>query len=66
MFRRGGATNSDCWRLIVMNILVIDDDTSLRRTIRMSLEVLGHQAVEARDGEGVFKSGARAQLDVAG
>jgi NtrC-family two-component system response regulator AlgB len=33
-----------------MNILVIDDDTSLRRTIRMSLEVLGHQAVEARDG----------------
>jgi NtrC-family two-component system response regulator AlgB len=35
---------------IAMKILVIDDDTSLRRTIRMSLEVLGHQAVEARDG----------------
>ena len=33
-----------------MNILVIDDDASLRRTLRMSLEVLGHQAVEARDG----------------
>ena len=32
-----------------MNILVIDDDASLRRTLRMSLEVLGHQAVEARD-----------------
>ena len=32
-----------------MNILVIDDDASLRRTIRMSLEVLGHRAVEARD-----------------
>ena len=33
-----------------MNILVIDDDASLRRTLRMSLEVLGHRAVEARDG----------------
>ena len=32
-----------------MNILVIDDDASLRRTLRMSLEVLGHRAVEARD-----------------
>lgn len=33
-----------------MNILVIDDNASLRRTLRTSLEVLGHQAVEARDG----------------
>jgi NtrC-family two-component system response regulator AlgB len=33
-----------------MNILVIDDDASLRRTLRTSLEVLGHQAHEARDG----------------
>jgi two-component system, NtrC family, response regulator AlgB len=33
-----------------MNILVIDDDASLRRTLRMSLEVLGHKAAEARDG----------------
>ena len=33
-----------------MNILVIDDDASLRRTLRMSLEVLGHQAAEARNG----------------
>jgi NtrC-family two-component system response regulator AlgB len=32
-----------------MNILVIDDDSSLRRTMRLSLELLGHQAVEARD-----------------
>src|SRR5664279_857723 len=32
-----------------MNILVIDDDASLRRTLRMSLEVLGHRAIEARD-----------------
>ena len=33
-----------------MKILVIDDDASLRRTLRMSLEVLGHQALEAHDG----------------
>ena len=33
-----------------MNILVIDDDASLRRTLRTSLEVMGHQAAEARDG----------------
>jgi NtrC-family two-component system response regulator AlgB len=33
-----------------MNVLVIDDDASLRRTLRTSLEVLGHQAAEARDG----------------
>ncbi len=33
-----------------MNILVIDDDASLRHTLRVSLEVLGHQAFEARDG----------------
>lgn len=34
----------------LMNILVIDDDASLRRTLRTSLEVMGHQAAEARDG----------------
>ena len=32
-----------------MNILVIDDDASLRRTLCKSLEVFGHRAVEARD-----------------
>jgi len=32
-----------------LNILVIDDDASLRRTVRMSLELLGHHAIEARD-----------------
>jgi NtrC-family two-component system response regulator AlgB len=34
-----------------MNVLVIDDDASLRRTLRTTLEVMGHAAVEARDGE---------------
>ena len=33
-----------------MNILVIDDDASLRRTLRTSPEAFGHRAIEARDG----------------
>ena len=42
-----------------MNILVIDDDESLRRTLRISLEVLGHKAIEARDsGEALSLPGA--------
>ena len=40
---------SICSGQTAMNILVIDDDSSLRRTLRMSLEVLGHRATEARD-----------------
>ena len=32
-----------------MEILLIDDDPSLRRTIRIALEADGHQVVEARD-----------------
>jgi len=48
-----------------MNILVIDDDASLRRTLRMSLEVLGHQAVEARDGAEALERLARRPFDTA-
>jgi NtrC-family two-component system response regulator AlgB len=33
-----------------MNILVIDDDAGLRRTLHMSLKLMGHEAAEARDG----------------
>jgi NtrC-family two-component system response regulator AlgB len=33
-----------------MNILLIDDETSLRRTLRIALESMGHQVAEARDG----------------
>jgi NtrC-family two-component system response regulator AlgB len=32
-----------------MNILLIDDDASLRRALCTSLEALGHQAIESRD-----------------
>lgn len=34
-----------------MNILLIDDDTSLRKSIRLALETMNHQVTEARDGD---------------
>ena len=48
-----------------MNILVIDDDASLRRTLRASLEVLGHEAVEARDGAQALDLLSRRAFDTA-
>lgn len=33
-----------------MNILLIDDDQSLRKSIRMALETMGHKVTEASDG----------------
>ena len=48
-----------------MNILVIDDDASLRRTLRMSLEVLGHRATEARDSGQALELLSRQPFDTA-
>jgi NtrC-family two-component system response regulator AlgB len=33
-----------------MDILVIDDDVSLRKSLRLALETMGHRVVDARDG----------------
>jgi two-component system, NtrC family, response regulator AlgB len=33
-----------------MNVLLIDDDVSLRKTLRLALETLGHHVTEAGDG----------------
>jgi NtrC-family two-component system response regulator AlgB len=33
-----------------MNILLIDDDASLRKSLRLALEAMGHSVAEARDG----------------
>ena len=33
-----------------MNILLIDDDQSLRKSIRMALETMNHKVTEAGDG----------------
>src|SRR5271157_5994599 len=48
-----------------MNILVIDDDASLRRTLRASLEVLGHEAAEARDSAQALDLLGRRAFDTA-
>ena len=48
-----------------MNILVIDDDASLRRTVRMSLELLGHRATEARDSTQALELLSRRPFDAA-
>ena len=48
-----------------MNVLVIDDDASLRRTLRLSLELLGHHAVEARDSARAFEILQRQPFEVA-
>ncbi len=48
-----------------MNILVIDDDASLRRTLRVSLEVLGHEAVEVSDAAGALELLARRPFEIA-
>src|SRR5260370_22037496 len=33
-----------------MNLLLIDDDPSLRKSLRLALETMGHRVTEARDG----------------
>src|SRR5262245_26107896 len=33
-----------------MNILLIDDDPSLRKSLRLALETMGHRVADARDG----------------
>jgi len=34
-----------------MKLLLIDDDAPLRKSLRLTLEAMGHQVTEARDGE---------------
>jgi len=48
-----------------MNVLVIGDDASLRRTLRTSLEVQGHQAAEARDSAQALELLGRRPFEVA-
>ena len=46
-------------------MLIIDDDTSLRRTLRLSLELMGHRAIEAHDLAQAFETLERRSCDVA-
>src|SRR5262249_4788717 len=48
-----------------MNILIVDDEASLRRTLRIALESMGHRAVEARDGRQALDALDRELFDLA-
>lgn len=48
-----------------MNILLIDDDQSLRKSIRLALETMKHQVTEARDGSQALDFVAHGLFDVA-
>jgi NtrC-family two-component system response regulator AlgB len=48
-----------------MNILLVDDDASLRRTIRTALETMGHRVTEAGDGARALEAAARHPFPVA-
>src|ERR671930_2091615 len=48
-----------------MNVLLIDDDASLRKSIRLALETMGHGVTEARDGSQAQDLLGHALFDVA-
>jgi NtrC-family two-component system response regulator AlgB len=48
-----------------MNILVIDDEASLRRTLRTALETMGHQVAEAANGPRAVELLGHRQFDLA-
>ena len=48
-----------------MEVLLIDDDASLRRTIRTALETMGHQVADARDGTQALELLGRRPFDMA-
>jgi len=48
-----------------MKILIIDDETSLRRTLRIALESMGHAAAEARDARQALDALERERFDAA-
>ncbi|MBI1916898.1 MAG: sigma-54-dependent Fis family transcriptional regulator [Planctomycetes bacterium] len=48
-----------------MNILLIDDDASLRKSLRLALEAMGHFVAEARDGEQAQSQLGHGLFDVA-
>jgi len=48
-----------------MNILLIDDDQSLRKSLRLGLEMMNHKVTEARDGAQAQELLGHRQFDVA-
>jgi len=61
-----GAPNAEaCSRADGMNILVIDDDAGLRKTLRLALETMGHKVTEAPDRARAEDHLGRSLFDVA-
>src|SRR5438132_2661220 len=50
---------------IHMNTLIVDDEASLRRTLRIALESMGHHVVEAKDGRNALDALEREPFDLA-
>jgi NtrC-family two-component system response regulator AlgB len=48
-----------------MKALIIDDEASLRRTLRTALEAMGHRAAEARDGPQALEMVGHGLFDLA-
>jgi len=48
-----------------MNVLIIDDESSLRRTLRTALESMGHHVNEAQDGDRALESLSHHSFDLA-
>ncbi len=48
-----------------MHILIVDDEASLRRTLRIALEAMGHKAVEAADRTRALEQLHRQPFDLA-
>jgi NtrC-family two-component system response regulator AlgB len=48
-----------------MHVLLIDDDPSLRKSLRLALETMGHQITEARDGTQAQEILGHGQFDAA-
>jgi NtrC-family two-component system response regulator AlgB len=48
-----------------MRVLIVDDEPNIRRTLRVALEAMGHEAVEAGSGERALALVERQMFDVA-
>lgn len=49
----------------ILNVLIIDDETSLRRTLRTALESMGHRVAEAGNGARALDALRQQSFDVA-
>jgi NtrC-family two-component system response regulator AlgB len=60
-FRGSGALRVDQ----IMRVLIVDNEPSIRRTLRVALEATGHTVDEAASGPGAVRQAERSSCDVA-